>query len=184
MDSIITAAARRIGLLRHFRKRLPSLSIRHIYCISVRPALEYASAAWSGLSAADAARLELLQRHTAQLISNIPARSDTPHAIILPRAGLQSLDARRDVELAVLAYKFIHRQLPNHLLANFSHWLDKPARSRSLRSSNSIRLPRPRRALLKSSPLYLSLFSLWNSLPASAKDCASSRGLRSSLLSA
>ena len=183
VDSIISAAAHRIGLLRRFRKRLPSLSIRHIYCRSVRPALEYACTAWSGLSASDSARLERLQRRAASLISGIAPRSDTPHAIILARAGLEPLRARHDAELAVLAYKFIHQLLPDHLLDTFSHWLAKPARSRSLRNSSSIRLPRPHRTALKLSPLYLS-FSLWNSLPASTKECTSSRALRSSLLSA
>ena len=85
--SIISAAACRIGLLCRFRKRLPSLSIRHIYCRSVRPALEYACTAWSGLSASDSARLERLQRRAARLISGIAPRSDTPHTIILARAG-------------------------------------------------------------------------------------------------
>ena len=183
MDLITSAAAWRIGLLHRFRKRLPSLSIRHIYCRSVRPALEYASVVWYGLSASDSARLERLQRRAARLITNIAPCSDTPHSIVLAKAGLEPLSTRRKADLAVLAYKFVHQQLPDHLLDGFGHWLTKPARSRCLRSSDLIRLPRPRRAILKSSPLYLS-FSLWNSLPSSAKECSSSRSLRSLLLSA
>ena len=135
MDLITSAAARRIGLLHRFQKRLPSLSIRHIYCRSVRPALEYASVVWCGLSASDSALLERLQRRAARLIPNIAPCSDTPHSIVLARAGLEPLSTRRKADLAVLAYQFVHQQLPDHLLDGFGHWLTKPARSRCLRSS-------------------------------------------------
>ena len=47
-------ASRKLGLLQHLRKRLFPLVIQHLYCSSVRPAMEYASLAWSGLSASDA----------------------------------------------------------------------------------------------------------------------------------
>ena len=48
-QSINSKAARCIGLLCRYRKRLPSLFIRHTYCMSIPPALEYAGVVSSGL---------------------------------------------------------------------------------------------------------------------------------------
>ena len=42
---------------------------RSVYLTSVRPILEYAQLAWSGLSATDSRKLERLQRRAARLIT-------------------------------------------------------------------------------------------------------------------
>ena len=105
IDAILSKGAQRIGLLRRYRKRLPSLAIRHFYCTSICPALEYASVAWSGLSSTCAARLERLQRRAARLITGTGPRDHLDHDLLLARAGLTSLSSRRQVELAVFAWK-------------------------------------------------------------------------------
>ena len=63
IDAILSKGAQRIGLLRRYRKRLPSLVIRHFYCTSICPALEYASVAWSGLPSIYANLLTLVLDH-------------------------------------------------------------------------------------------------------------------------
>ena len=155
------------------------LVIQQLYCSSVRPAMEYASLAWSGAS--DAERLERVQRRAARLISNISALSDTPHDILLARAGLQPLSRRRHIEQAVFAFRFVSGcSLPRHIQL-LSHWLSaKPSATCRLRNADSIRLPRPKKNVLKASPLYISL-SIWNNLSSDAKSSKSPRGLRSLL---
>ena len=185
VQAIISKAAKHIGILRRYRKRLPALSIRHVYCLSVRPVLEYASIVWSGLSKVAANRLESVQRKAARLISGIhPSNTDIPHNILLARAGLPTLSSRRQVEQAVFAFKFIHRiKLPGHLLDTLSHWtMDKPTRCASLRQADKIRLPRAKKAVLQRSPLYISLSS-WNALSSDLKASVSPSTMRSSLSS-
>ena len=98
---------------------------------------------------------------------------------------LVKLRSRRLTEQAVFAFRFGNggNSLPRHLVLGLAHWLSsKPAAASRLRNADDFRLPRPRKNILKSSPLYLSL-SFWNSLPPGAKSSKSPRGLRSFLSS-
>ena len=135
-----------------------SLVIQQLYCSSVRLAMEYASLAWSGLSASDAEQLERVQRRAARLISNISALSDTPHDILLARAGLHPLSRRRHIEQAVFAFRFVSGcSLPRHIQL-LSHWLSaKPSAACRLRNADSIRLPRPKKNVLKASRRFAGL---------------------------
>ena len=182
IHAVCSKASQRIGLLRRYSKRLPSLSIRHFYCSAIRPSMEYAAIAWCGLSTGASTLLEKVQRRVARLICNIHPSSDTPHDVLLARAGLPTLETRRHIEQAVFAFRFFHGgSLPQHLLMGLSHWLAaKPPATSSLRNASDFRLPRPRKNILKASPLYLSL-SLWNNLSSDAKSSKSPRGLRSLL---
>ena len=180
IDAISKKAAQRTGLLRRLRKRLPSLAIRHLYCSSIRPLLEYASIVWCGLHKTDAVKLERLQRRAARLVARLPDLSMHDNGLLLARAGLAPLSKRRDIELAVFAFRFRNGSLPDHIHNAFPHWSSKPPRSCSLRSASSFRLPRPKKSCLKVSPLYLSL-SAWNSLPPSAHDSPSPTALKSLL---
>ena len=182
IHAVCSKASQRIGLLRRYSKRLPSLSIRHFYCTAIRPAMEYAAIAWCGLSASAEALLEKVQRRAARLICNIKLFSDTPHNILLARAGLQTLECRRRIEQAVFAFRFLHGgSLPQHLTLGLSHWLTaKPSAAKTLRNANDFRLPRPHKKVLKLSPLYKCL-SLWNGLSSDAKSSKSPSGLRSVL---
>ena len=144
-EAVCSKTSQRIGLLRRYSKRLPSLSIWHFYCTAIRPGLEYASIAWCGLSPTACARLEKVQRRAAQLISNSQLSSDTLHDVLLARAGLQPLKTRRLIERAVFAFRFLHcADLPHHLKSNLSHWsTDKPPATSSFRNANHFRLPKP-----------------------------------------
>ena len=112
---------------------------------------------------------------------NISAFSDTPHDILLARAGLQPLSRRRHIEQAVFAFRFVSGcSLPRHIQL-LSHWLSaKPPAACRLRNADSIRLARPKKNVLKASPLYISL-SIWNNLSSDAESSKSPRGLRSLL---
>ena len=184
VQAVISKAARRIGLLRRYRKRLPPLSIRHVYCSSIRPVLEYASIVWSGLSTIAARNLESLQRKAARLITGILPSSDISHDILLARAGLPTLSSRRQLEQAVFGFKFAHSShLPDHLIDHLQHWKPaKPSRAASLRNAQHIRLPRVKKSVLQHSPLYLSL-SAFNALSPDLQNAPSAASLRKSLSS-
>ena len=102
--------------------------------------------------------------------------------IVLARAGLELLAKRREEDLAVFAYKFVHRTLPTHLSVDCSHWFaPKPDRAASLRSADLVRLPRAKKEVLKRSPFYMSL-SVWNALPSKTRSSKSVTGLRNAFL--
>ena len=180
-------AAKKMGLLRRIRRRLPATVIRCLYLACVRPTLEYASGAWGGLGVQDANRLERLQRCAARTIARVSVADHLPHDLLLARAGLEPLASRRSIALAQLVHRLSSDppKGPTHLCAAFQKWISSapsPTSNVSLRSSssNGIRLPRPRTELLRHSPFYRAV-SLLNSMPAEAKVSLSS--IRAHILS-
>ena len=101
VNDISEKAARRISLPRHFKSRLPKLPILCAYTTLIRPLLEYAAVAWSGLSVKDSQQLECIQRRAARVITGESYRNDTPPEILLARADLPSLQSRRNIEQLV-----------------------------------------------------------------------------------
>ena len=87
-------------------------ALRSVYLTLVRPILEYAQLAWSGLSATDNRKLERLQRRAARLITGEhlgeQSRGNIEHDLLLSRAGLSTLSSRRRVALCMLAFDFVH----------------------------------------------------------------------------
>ena len=174
-DYVIRKASRKIGLLRRLRSRLPHLVLRSLYLTCVRPTLEYACGAWAGVGSQDAARLERTQRAAARLITGTSVMDRLPRELLLARAGLEPLSLRRKVLLCSPFYR-LSRPTPKgppHLVTCFKAWSGAAPASQSgmqLRSSeaDSLRLPRPRTELLRSSPFYQAV-SLLNSIPAPSK---------------
>ena len=174
--------SQQLGFLTRFRRRLPSLVIRQLYITCIRPAIEYASLAWCGLRKGDHSTLERVQRRAARLITNLSPRSDTPHAILLARAGLEPLVSRREKAQACFMYRLnINKSLPSHLQRFLdSLLLTKSSKSCSLRNSLAVRLPRARTSVLSSSPLFI-CSSSWNSLPSSVKQSKSLSSFKAAL---
>ena len=169
---VVSKMSKRIGLLFRLRRILTPLIIRELYRSCIRPLAEYSSFAWSGIGVSESNRLEKVQRRAARRISGVSPQSDTPRPILLSRAGLSELSARRSAQLALFCHRFLSRTLPSHFSDFISDlWLPtKSVHSSFLCSASSLCLPRPHKAALKQSPLYLS-FSFWNSL---SKDLQSS----------
>ena len=168
VTSISLRASQRVGMLRRIKSRTSPLVVRELYQHTVLPVIEYASVVWSGLLATDAKRLERCNRSAARVITGISPDDDIPREIVLARAGLDSLCTRRKVAQVRFAWQLLQGKQPQHLLDTMSHWLqaqtDKSSTRKSLRDQLHVRLPLPKKNVLKLSPLYLS-FSAWNSLP-------------------
>ena len=137
VHTISTTTAKKIGFLRRYQKPLPQTVLQHIYKTSIRPALEYSSVAWTGLSTTEKQLLERIQRKAERLITDETTRYDIPHDILLSRAGLATLSSRHEVEQIVFAFNFLHNLPPDHVLDKLMHWNQKkPERSASLQHSN------------------------------------------------
>ena len=170
INHVLTKASPKLGLLRRLRGRLPRLIIRDLYLSCILPSLEYGSVAWCGLSSTDATRLEKFNRAAGRLIANVSPASHTPHNIILARAGLQTLVSPRQVLQISFANRVLHGCLPRHILLATTSW--RPAelspQTMVLRSCDNVRLPRPKKNCLKTSPLFV-FFSLFSALPSELK---------------
>ena len=180
-------AAKKLGLLRRIRRRLPALVVRTLYITCIRPTLEYASGAWGGLGVQDANRLERLQRCAARSIARVSISDKLPHDLLLARAGLEPLSVRRLLAVVTPVYHLASDppKGPDHLRAAFQSWLGSaPSSSSSVclrsSSSNGLRLPRPRTELLRHSPFYRGV-SFLNSLSSEVK--ASLSSIKSRILS-
>ena len=134
-----------------------------IYTTCIRPTLEYANLVWCGLSKSDCARLERCQRSAARIITGISPLADVSRDLLLARAGLCTLEARRNASLAFFVNRLLTDRLPQHLRNVTNAWLSSPPNLRRSvrRASFILALPKPKKECLRRSPLYMS-FCLWN----------------------
>ena len=121
VDSIVSKASSRIGLLRRLKCSTSPLVVRDLYLYCVRPVIEYAQVAWAGLSAIDEKHLERINRSAACLISNTRLSAHLPHQLLLARAGLEQQKVRRQVAQALFVRRLLSGRLPPT-----SRWLQIP----------------------------------------------------------
>ena len=145
VQSVTAKVSQRLGLLWRLRNRLSGLVLRELYTTCIRPVIEHSSVVWSGISSTDSVRLERLNRKAARLISNTKCRSETPHDILLVRAGLQELSHRRHLFLVLFTYLVVHTDLPSRIGEGLSHWLPDSTSQRSscFAGKNATSSPRP-----------------------------------------
>ena len=98
----------KLGLLFRLRKQLSALVIRDIYRTCVLPSIECGSLAWSSLGKKNAQALDRIHRHAAGLITGTKLADNISSELLLARAGLTPLAAKRDYRLAQFAYCFLH----------------------------------------------------------------------------
>ncbi len=151
VDSLLSRTSSMLALLRLFRSHyhFSSHSLLRIFLAYIRPALEFGSIAWCGLSPRCCRRLEAVQQKALSICGFSPT-------------FLPSLASRRHTALVKLFSSILSDNVPDHL-SNYCSWpFVASATGRCLRNSSSIRLPRPQTSLLLSSPLYLAA-SAYNS---------------------
>ena len=147
-------ASRKIGVLRRLRRTLTPAVLLDIYTTCIRPTLEYANLVWCGLSKSDCARLERCQRSAARIITGISPLADVSRDLLLARAGLCTLEARRNASLAFFVKRLLTDRLPQHLRNVTNAWLSSPPNLRRSvrRASFILALPKPKKECLRRSP--------------------------------
>lgn len=154
IDSLISKSSTMIAILRHLRSNyhFSAAGLVRVYVSFVRPVLEYGSLAWCGLSASSSRRLESIQLKALAIAGCSPSR-------------LQPLSTRRSAHLVRFFCRLLSDDVPSHLL-NYCSWSSVGSvSSRSLRTSQCIRLPRPRTQMLLCSPLYQAASAYNSSVP-------------------
>ena len=178
VDSVILSASRKLGFLRRIAKRLDTTVLLTLITSSIRPAMEYANLAWAGLSEFDSNRLEKINRRAARTALKYPS-SDLPHALVLARAGVQTLKERRKINQARFCARTLARRdsWPPHMAEALSPWLTTPANHSMTLRGNAVRLPRPKTEVMRKSPFYTA-FLTWNTLPPNLQDSPNLNSLK------
>ena len=161
VHKIVLQSARKIGLLRRLGRHLSPTVLRDIYLFCIRPGVEYSSVVWSGLTSSDAVRPERNNRSAARLILKTSRKEDISHELLLSRAGLSTLEARRNVaQCAVVRKAFLGRH-PGHLQKVIACWVLQSTtgsqRQSPRRNRFQVKLPRPKKVKFKLSPLFITL---------------------------
>ena len=167
----ISKASAKIGFLRRLSSRLDSLVLRDLYTTCIRPSLEYGSLVWSGLSLSNSKLLEKCNRSAARLIlkTRTAASRDLPSELLLARAGISTLQSRRELCQTKFCIKAFKSRLPNHLQVAVLSWIPRTATHQMALRQSPVRLPLPKKNILIRSPFY-SAFRTWNSLPQDLRD--------------
>ena len=105
IETVVNQANRMLGLIRRSYTYLDSQSLLKLYTSLVRPAFEYANAAWTPILRRDQILLENVQRRATELI---PELRDRDYEDRLRTLKLPSLYYRRARGDMIEAYKFTH----------------------------------------------------------------------------
>ena len=97
-----------------------------VYTTCIRPTLEYADLVWCGLLKSEFARRKRCQRSAARIISGISSLADVSRDLLLARAGLCTLETRRNASLAFFVKRLLTTCLPQYLSDVTNAWLSSP----------------------------------------------------------
>ena len=109
--------------------------------------------------------LDRVHHCATRLISGTHLSEHVSNEMLLSRAGMSLLASRRNFQLALFASRFLSDLVHLHLSKAMDHWRQSVSgRALLLRRPPAVRLPRAKKKILSTSPLFLAL-SLWNFLP-------------------
>ena len=156
IESIVKAAAKKVGSLYRARKLLSPESILYLYKATIRPCMEYCCHIWAGASATCLFLLDRVQTRVANLIGpELPSR-------------LQPLPHRRNVASLCLFYKYFNGECSEELQALVPPRRRHPRQTRQAVRSHpyTVEIPRSKKTFYSNS-FFARTVRLWNSLPVS-----------------
>ena len=113
IETIITKASKRIGLLRKIKFKIDRFSLQKIYFSFIRPILEYADIIWDGCNQTMKARLERIHFEAARIITGASKLASIES--LLTETGWDTLQNRRYKHKLILFHKMFHKQTPDYL---------------------------------------------------------------------
>lgn len=161
VNHVLARAAPLLCLLRRLRSSLSVSALCIFYKLYIRPVLEYACNAWSGLPISLMDRLERFQRRAAKLILRRSLYTHSNHSELLDSVGWETLSSRRRYRLAILGFHLASRSVPPHLLEDIFPKRNQPYQ---LRHCDHFETPIANTLLYQSSPLFLAC-TTFNQLP-------------------
>ena len=113
IETIISKASKRIGLLRKIKFKIDRFSLQKIYFSFIRPILEYADVIWDGCNQLMKARLERIHFEAARITTGATKLASLES--LLNETGWDTLQNRRYKHKLILFHKMYHKQTPEYL---------------------------------------------------------------------
>ena len=147
IDSLISKAGKRIGLLGRLRRVLACHSANVIYLSMIRPTLEYCSGVWGCCGEVNSNKLETLQRRAGRVVVRT-----CNSKLAMEALKWEDLKTRRDDNIANLVKKCIKGHCPQFFKNYFTY--NRTVSGRSTRQANKLHPPLVRTEVAKRSFYY------------------------------
>ena len=147
IDSIIGSASKQVSYLRKLKYQLSKTTLDKLYCIYIRPLLEYGSEVWDGCSITEANRFEQIQLNAACIVTGLP---------------WETLADRRKRRKLTLMYKIVNGAAPSYLIDLLPNRVNN-INTYNLRNRNTFVIPFSRLSSYETS-YFPSTLKIWNEL--------------------
>ena len=169
INKSIEKAWKRIGVLRHLKKRLDRLSLQTIYFSFIRSILEYGDVIWDNLSQGLKDQLDKVQNEAARIVTGCTKL--VAIADLIQESDLESLSEKRRKYKLILFYKMVNGLSLSYLNALVPSTIGNSI-TYNLRRQNNLKTIACKTSLYKNSILP-SVINDWNSLPDEIKNAES-----------
>ena len=166
VELIIKSASKQVSYLRKVKYQFSKEILCKLYCIYIRPLLEYASEVWDGCTQTDANRLEQVQLIAARIVTGLPVFASLNS--IYAETGWETLAERRKTKKLTLMYKIINNDAPSYLTDLLPNRIDAVS-TYNLRNSQNFEIPFARLCSFESS-FFPSTLKLWNNTDQSIRN--------------
>ena len=140
-----------------------------MYCVYIRPLLEYASEVWNGCNQIDSDRLEQVQLNAARIVTGLPIFASLNSLYF--ETGWETLSERRKNKKLSLMYKIVNNDAPPYLQELLPNTVNETT-NYNLRNSQNFDVPFSRLCSIESS-FFLSTLRLLNQLDLPTQNSAS-----------
>ena len=103
IEQLIKSATKQISFLRQIKYKFSSQTLNKVYCVYIRPLLEYASEVWDGCNQIDSDRLEQVQLNAARIVTGLPIFASLNSLYF--ETGCKTLSERQKNKKLSLLYK-------------------------------------------------------------------------------
>ena len=157
-----------IGIISKFKHFFPRTILRTIYQTLILPHLSYCCTVWSGAKASTLNKLIVLQKRAIRHIMKVGYRDHTSN--LFSSLNLVKLSDLIKINLATLAYRALHNNLPSTLNKVFS--TNNNIHRHYTRQSGNIHCVPCHTTIVRNNPFNLAI-DIWNSLSTRVKGCYS-----------
>ena len=130
--------SKRLGILYKSKQKLQRNVLSKLYCLWIRPMIDYCSPCYDNLSVSDCLKLKRLQRRAALTCTGAISRSDTDKLFF--EVGWPKLADRRKSFKLNLLYKIINNLAPAYLTDDFVN-TQRRVSLHNFRSSGKLSIP-------------------------------------------
>ena len=169
IELITSKANRTLGLIKRVCRDVDDVKIRKLlYCLMVRPQLEYCSCLWSPYTIKHRALIENVQRRATKFILNYPPR-DISYMDRLISLNLLPLEYRRELRDILLFHKFTSGTMPTNCSNLFSPATSVYATRNFDQNNFKIKVDHKQNYFRYS--FFSRVVKVWNNLPKNFKNC-------------